>query len=616
MTESNKSRQPCGAVSQSESSKGGERCGFFIDGLRDCVRKHAWSAACHNSRDCRGEIVNSLYRCVQVKEVVLSKFTETMFRNAREPLKGIVTGEPDSAVRQTWSEIHQKARCIAGGLAAAGFGSGDVAAVLVQDPAEIASTVQAVWMRGACFTMLHPPGVRSPRAVWASESSGAIRTINASAIIISEPFEDCRSIVEEWGTVKVLTVAELLASVPVEPVDTEEGDLALIQLTSGSTGISKAVRITHHNMRSNLEAMCTASEYDSVNDVMVSWLPCFQDMGLIGFLTLPMYFGGELVKVTPADFLRDVMLWAKLIDKYKGTMTAAPNFAYALFAKRLGEQSVPGEFDLSTLRFALSGGEPVEPADVERLIEVGAPFRLRPDAFVPAYGMAEAAVAVAFSELGMGLIVDEVDAELLGSLNRAVPATEGKTRRLTCLGRPLEGFEVRIVNGQGNVLPPRGVGVIQLRGHSMTPGYSRADGFIAAADEDGWYHTGDMGYLVENGQIVVCGRVNDVITVSNKTIYPTAIERAANQVDGVRPGCSAAVRLNAGHLWENFAVAVESAAHRQPSEVQRIKSEVLDAVVSEVDVPPRNVVVLAPGSVPKTPSGKVRRSATAKLLSC
>ena len=259
-------------------------------------------------------------------------------------------------------------------------------------------------------------------------------------------------------------------------------------------------------MRSNLEAMCTASEYDSFNDVMVSWLPCFQDMGLIGFLTLPMYFGGELVKVTPAEFLRDVMLWAKLIDKYKGTMTAAPNFAYALFAKRLGEQPVPGEFDLSTLRFALSGGEPVEPADVERLIEVGAPFRLRPEAIVPAYGMAEAAVAVAFSELGMGLVVDEVDAELLGSLNRAVPATEGKARRLTCLGRPLEGFEVRIVNGQGNVLPPRGVGVIQLRGHSMTPGYSRADGFIAAADEDGWYHTGDMGYLVENGQIVVCGQ--------------------------------------------------------------------------------------------------------------
>ena len=151
---------------------------------------------------------------MQVKEVVLSKFTETMFRNAREPLKGIVTGEPDSAVRQTWSEIHHKARRIAGGLAAAGFGSGDVAALLVQDPAEIASTIQAIWMRGACFTMLHPPGVRSPRAVWAADSSGAIRTINASVIIISEPFEDCRSIVEEWGTVKVLTVAELLASVP------------------------------------------------------------------------------------------------------------------------------------------------------------------------------------------------------------------------------------------------------------------------------------------------------------------------------------------------------------------------------------------------------------------
>ena len=141
---------------------------------------------------------------------------------------------------------------------------------------------------------------------------------------------------------KVLTVAELLAAEPIDPVEADEDDLALMQLTSGSTGSPKAVQITHRNIYSNAEAMFIGAEYDVDNDVMVSWLPCFHDMGMIGFLTVPMYFGAELVKVTPMDFLRDTLLWAKLIDKYKGTMTAAPNFAYALFAKRLRKQAKPG----------------------------------------------------------------------------------------------------------------------------------------------------------------------------------------------------------------------------------------------------------------------------------
>ena len=160
-------------------------------------------------------------------------------------------------------------------------------------------------------------------------------------------------------------------------METGEDDLALMQLTSGSTGSPKAVHITHRNIYSNAEAMFIGAKYDVETDVMVSWLPCFHDMGMVGFLTVPMYFGAELVKVTPMDFLQDILLWAKLIDKYKGTMTAAPNFAYALFAKRLRNQAKPGQFDLSTLRFALSGAEPVEPADVEDLIDAGKPFGLQ-----------------------------------------------------------------------------------------------------------------------------------------------------------------------------------------------------------------------------------------------
>ncbi len=548
------------------------------------------------------------------EEATVSRFTENMFRSARESKKGMVTGEPHQPVRHTWLEVHERARRVAGGLAAAGIGHGDGVGVLAGAPVEIAPTAQGLWMRGASLTMLHQPTPRTDLELWAKDTTTVVDMIEAKAVIVSDPFMPAAPVLEQRG-VRVLTIEQLLASDPIDPIDTDEDDLALMQLTSGSTGSPKAVHITHRNIYSNAEAMFIGAKMDpSGNDVMLSWLPCFHDMGMVGFLTVPMYFGVELVKVTPMDFLRDTLLWAKLIDKYGGTMTAAPNFAYALFAKRLRNQATPGQFDLSTLRFALSGAEPVDPADVEDLIDAGKPFGLRPEAVMPAYGMAETTLAVSFSELGDGLVVDEVDADLLAALRRAVPATKGNTRRLASLGPLLTGIEARIVDDDGAVLPTRGVGVIELRGEPLTPGYTTMGGFIPAQDENGWYDTGDLGYLMENGHIVVCGRVKDVIIMAGRNIYPTDIERAAGRVAGVRPGCAVAVRLDAGHARESFAVAVESNAYQDPAEVRRIEHQVAHEVVSEVDLRPRNVVVLGPGTIPKTPSGKLRRATSVTLV--
>lgn len=544
----------------------------------------------------------------------MSRFTETMFRNAHESPKGFVTGEPHTPIRQTWLEVHERARRIAGGLAAAGVGHGDAVGVLAGAPVEIAPTAQGLWMRGASLTMLHQPTPRTDLVLWAEDTATVIDMIEAKAVIVSDPFLPAIPVLESRG-LTVLTVDALLAAEPIDPVDTGEDDIALMQLTSGSTGSPKAVLITHRNVHSNAEAMFVAARYDVETDVMVSWLPCFHDMGMIGFLTVPMYFGAELVKITPMDFLRDTLLWAKLIDKYKGTMTAAPNFAYSLFAKRLRKQATPGQFDLSTLRFALSGAEPVEPADVEDLIDAGAPFGLRASAILPAYGMAETTLAVSFSECDAGLVVDEVDADLLAALRRAVPASRGNTRRLASLGPLLNGLEIRVIGEDGSALEPRGVGVIELRGESLTPGYLTRGGFISSQDENGWYDTGDLGYQLDNGHVVVCGRVKDVIIMAGRNIYPTDIERAANRVAGVRQGCAVAVRLDAGHSRESFAVAVESNDHLDPAEVRRIEHEVAHEVVAEVDMRPRNVVVLGPGTIPKTPSGKLRRSSSLALVS-
>ncbi|WP_275571990.1 fatty acyl-AMP ligase [Mycolicibacterium vanbaalenii] len=544
----------------------------------------------------------------------MSRFTETMFANAHRSTKGFNTGEPHSPVRHSWEEVHQRARRVAGGLAAAGVGPGDAVAMLAGAPVEIAPAAQGVWMRGASVTMVHQPTPRTDLVRWAEETTAVITMIDAKAVVISDPFMAAAPVLEGLG-MTVLTIADLLSADRVDPVDTSDDDIALMQLTSGSTGSPKAVQITHANIVANADAMTAGCNFDIDTDVIVSWLPCFHDMGMTGYLTVPMYFGAELVKVTPMDFLSDILLWPRLIDRYRGTMTAAPNFAYNLLARRLRRQADPGEFDLSSLRWALSGAEQVDPLDVEDLCDAGAPFGLKPEAIVPAYGMAETTVAVSFSECGGGMVVDEVDADLLAVLHRAVPATKGHTRRLVTLGRPLQGLELRVVDEDGAELPARGVGVIEVRGEPVTKGYTTVAGFIGAQDDRGWYDTGDIGYLTEVGDVVVCGRLKDVIIMAGRNIYPTDIERAAGRVDGVRPGCAVAVRLEAGRSRETFAVAVECKDFGDETQVRRVERQVAHEVFAEVDVRPRNVVVLAPGTIPKTPSGKLRRAHALSLVS-
>ena len=206
----------------------------------------------------------------------MSQFTETMYGNAQWSLKGMVTGEPDTPVRHTWAEVHERAARVAGGLAAAGIGHGDAVAMLAGAPVEIAPTAQGIWMRGASLTMLHQPTPRTNLVRWAAETTGVIDMIAAKAVVISEPFMAAAPVLSGAG-MTVLTIESLLAHAPVSPLDTDDDDVALMQLTSGSTGSPKAVQITHANIVANAEAMVVGCNFDIDTDVIVSWLPCFHD---------------------------------------------------------------------------------------------------------------------------------------------------------------------------------------------------------------------------------------------------------------------------------------------------------------------------------------------------
>lgn len=543
----------------------------------------------------------------------MSRFTEEMYATAQGSAGALVTGEPDVPLRQSWDVIHRQARCMAGTLASSGIGHGDAVGILAGQPVDIAPICQAVWMRGGSVTMLHQPTPRTDLEVWARDTEVVLKMIRARVVVLGAPFDIAEPILRERG-ISVVTVAQMRAGRPVDPVDTIETDIVLQQLTSGSTGSPKAVQISHENFYANASAMMDRVKFSLDDDVMISWLPLFHDMGMVAFLSVPMQVGAEVVSVTPLDFLRSPMLWAELIGKYRGTLTAAPNFAYSLLARKLN-QAPDGAVDLSSMRWMWNGAEPVDPDTMDALAAAGERFGLDPACLAPSYGMAETTLAVSVPDPGRGMVLDPVDPDLLEAGGMAVPSTRTHARRMPTLGRLVAGLEGRVVDSEGQVLPARGVGIIQLRGQAVTHGYLTVDGPAPAQDADGWLDTGDVGYFTEEGLVVVCGRVKDVIIMGGRNIYPTDIERAACSVDGVRPGNAVAIRLDAGDKRESFAVAVETNRIDDPEETRRIEYDVVHAVVAEVGVRPRTVAVVGPGSIPKTSSGKLRRGTSVSLVS-
>ncbi|MBA0048842.1 fatty acyl-AMP ligase [Mycobacteroides sp. LB1] len=504
-----------------------------------------------------------------------------------------------------WADVHQRGLRIAGSLQAAGVRPGDAVAVLAGAPGEIAPLVQGIWMSGASVTMLHQPTHRSDMQLWIEDTGLALAAVGSATVVVGDPFLAAAG---QFGAVgaRALELPGLLAGTPGEITNVDQDAVAFLQLTSGSTGTPKAVSITYRNIEANLRAMVSASGADPESDVVVSWLPLFHDMGMMGYLIVPMCQGLSTVSVTPMDFLGDPLLWAELISTYRGSMTAGPNFAYSLLARRL-RKAPDGAYDLSSLRFALSGAEAIDVATLERFTTEGARFGMRADAIVPAYGMAEATLAVSFVRRGERYRVCPPHPDLV-----AAQGDEASAR--VALGLPLPGCEVRVVDGDRSVLPAEAIGELEIRGENVTAGYRTAAGFESMLDAQGWLPTGDIGYLTEDGQPVICGRKKDILIISGRNVHPEDIERSVAGVSGVRSGGIAAVRLSTAAAGEGFALVAESALHADTAESARIRAEVADRVYRTLGVSPRDVHVVPAGWIPKTSSGKLRRRETSERL--
>ncbi|WP_306361475.1 long-chain-fatty-acid--CoA ligase [Nocardia sp. CC227C] len=542
----------------------------------------------------------------------MSNVTELLFEQPASTTTGLWSGSDTTELAfHSWERVRSRARRIAGGLAGAGVEHGGSVAILAGEPADVAALVQASWMRGAAFTMLHQPTPRTNLETWVADTRAVVAMLGAAVIAVGEPFAAAVRDLDLGAP--IVSVEDLAAATEVEPVPAAEDDIAILQLTSGTTGVPKAVAISHGNVRQNQHAMVAAAGFRP-EDVVVSWLPLYHDMGMVGMMLTPMLAQATAVITTPLAFLKSPLKWAEYITRFNGTYTAAPNFAYSLLARRL-KRAPEGAYDLSTLRVAVNGAEVIDESTLDEFVTEASRFGLRPEAVMPAYGMAETTLAVSFAPVTEMFSVDVIDGEVAERDGVVQREQVQRTRSLAKLGAPVPGIELRVVDESGTVLPADRIGSILVRGDAVTTRYLGPDGYSSAVDAEGWLSTGDLGYVTESGEIVVTGRKKDVIIVAGRNISPTVVERAAGVVSGVRPGGVAAVAVRLPSMArEGIAVIAESDAAADADEAERIRKEVARAVYDDVGIAPAVVTIVTKGALPKTPSGKLRRSLATSLI--
>jgi acyl-CoA synthetase (AMP-forming)/AMP-acid ligase II len=418
------------------------------------------------------------------------------------------------------------------------------------------------------------------------------------AIGESMPFED--------GGVPVLVVEDTLnhALSPGVPCVSSPSDTALIQYTSGSTQAPRGAELSHEGILRNVAAIGEAVAADA-EDVGVSWLPLFHDMGLIGSFLFTLAWGMRYVLLKPQAFLFRPATWLWAISRFGGTLSPAPNFAYQHCVSRIPDALVSG-LDLRSWRIAFNGAEMVHPETIaafaRRFAAAGFEGQL-----LPVYGLAENSLAVAFATAGSPLRVEHLDRQPLASTGRAVIAQDSEgARAVVGVGRALDGQTLRVTDGHGKVLPERHVGEIEVQGPCVMKGYyGQPRETSRAFSEDGWLRTGDRGYLADS-ELFVLGRGKDVVKRNGASLDPVDIQHAAGSLAGIRGGGVAAFGVeDAAQGTARLIVAVETTLTDEKA-LHSLRQDVVLAVLRRCRVRPDDVLLLKGGGLPRSTSGKIR----------
>ncbi len=552
----------------------------------------------------------------------------------------IITEDTDGEARNftlTFADLYSAAQRCSTELSRRGVPAGGRVALMLPTSRAFFVSYAGILLAGAIPVPIYPPFRADRIEEYASRQAGILNNAEVCLLLTFRRAEAVANLLRP--RVKSLTAVvdaeKLIEAADKAPPPSpgalplhlsgnrvrKSGDLALLQYTSGSTGNPKGVTLTHANLLANMRAIGEAVRLGP-DDVGISWLPLYHDMGLIGAWLTLLQYGVPLVVMSPLSFLTRPERWLQAFHKHRGTIAAAPNFAYELCVRKIADKDIKG-IDLSSWRAALNGAEPVNPETLDRFAKRFESYGFRREAQLPVYGLAEASLAVTVPPLNRGPLVDRVDREVFTTQGRAVPATENQEAAISFVssGAPVPRHQVCIVDGQGHEIPDRTEGFLWFRGPSATCGYFRNPSATEALLPQGpaknpgefaWVNSGDRAYRAD-GEIYVTGRVKDIIIKGGRNIYPHEVEELATRAEGVRKGCIVAFGLADEASGTEKLVVVAETRECSQARLAAIASAVTELVSQGLGLPPDRVELLPPGSIPKTSSGKLRREETRQL---
>ncbi len=528
-------------------------------------------------------------------------------RNRKDP--GISFASSSGNLRNVSStDLINQAQKFAGGLRKIGTKEGEPVILVMTEPESAIIAILGCMIAQCPPTPVYPPlNLAAISGFLRFITHVALRSGATFVIADPQPYGILGNVTKDSPPIRgVVQFSDVMTNAQPLEIPKTIPDTAFLQFTSGSTSTPKGVMVQHSGLAANLEMIRTACHMDS-NSCVVTWLPVYHDMGLIGTVLNAITLPCKLVVIPPIVFLKHPKLWLELITQFRGTHTAAPNFAFGLCARRVSDKT---GIDLGSMTTFICGAEPVLPKTMEDFVNHFVDAGLNPASLVPAYGLAEATLAVTFTPYLRGLKTDRVSIDALTAGRKAVRLDDhANTVRIASCGFPMPGLSVRIASEDGQQFAERKIGEIQVSGPSVSSGYIGDETATRESkSNDGWLKTGDLGYMAD-GELYVCGRIKDVIIVSGKNYHAHDLENAAAEVNGVRTGNVVAFSSK-NHDGESLVVIAETRNEQRSAELGK---EIRNHLAKTIGISPDHVMVVPPATLPKTSSGKLKRSET-KLL--
>lgn len=525
-------------------------------------------------------------------------------------------GEGNEPEVISYAQLAEGAQSVAAGLQARGLLPGQSVAIMLPTSRDYLFSFFGVLLAGGIPVPIYPPLRPSQLEDHLHRHGGILANAEVILLItVAQAQQVGRLLQGQVSSLReVVTAQHLMAlSASIKRPQIRTHDTAFLQYTSGTTGQPKGVILTHANLLANIRAMGETIQANST-DIFVSWLPLYHDMGLIGAWLSSLYYGIPLALLSPLAFLSQPARWLWAIHRHRGTLTAAPNFAYELCLNKIATSDIEG-LDLSSLRLAFNGAEPVSPNTVRNFCERFARYGFNPLAMAPVYGLAEAAVGLAFPPIGRGPLIDRIQREPLVSYGKAIPAPDPTQKGLEVVacGQPLPGYQIRIVDEAGRELPDREQGRLEFQGPSATSGYLRNPDATSRLFDNGWLDSGDLAYMAE-GDVYLTGRVKDIIIRGGRNVYPHQLEEAVGDLDGIRKGCVAVFGSTGPTSGIEQLIVVAETREQREDLREALHAKVLGLATDLLGMPPNKIILVPPHTVLKTSSGKIRRAAMRNLF--